>query len=78
MDRDAIESEIGLLDMRVREIAALVAQQQRVIATLGAIGRDTKAAKHALAELLAAQRLREAELAVLRKKLSWLERRPAE
>jgi hypothetical protein len=58
MDRDKIESDIRLLDVRVLEIVALVAQQQHVIATLERIGRDTRAANDALAELLAVQRHR--------------------
>jgi hypothetical protein len=69
MDQTAIESEMRLLNVRLLEIEALVAQQQRVIATLDELGRDTKAAKGALSNLLDLQRHRTAELGNLREKL---------
>ena len=72
MEREAIESEMRLLDVRVLEIEALVSQQQHVIATLDEIGRDSRAARDALADLLALQRSREAELGKLRKQLDRL------
>jgi hypothetical protein len=64
------DSDERLLDIRVLEIHALIAQQQRVIRTLDVVGRDSTLAKRALDELLSMQRLREAELAALRKKLN--------
>jgi hypothetical protein len=70
MTTPAEESDERLLDVRVLEIQALTAQQQRVIKTLDLVGRDSSAARKVLDELLAMQRLREAELEALRKKLA--------
>ena len=72
MDQTAIESEMRLLNVRLLEIEALIAQQQRVITTLDELGRDTTGAKGALSNLLDLQRRRTADLDNLREKLDRL------
>jgi hypothetical protein len=68
-ERDKLEHQIKLLDVRVREIAALIAQQRAVLKSLGKAGRNATKAQEIVDHLRAIKRSREGELERLRKKL---------
>jgi hypothetical protein len=70
MDRNKLEHQVKLLDVRVREIAALVAQQQAALKSLRKTRKDATKAQEVLDHLLALKRSREGELKRLRTKLA--------